>query len=482
MILNENLSGKTVGNAAILLVGAAMETLLQLAFLIVAGRQLGPSEFGFYGYLLAWVTIAAALAQFGQPVIGVREIAQRPQDESAIFSATVRIRFVGSLLLFLVAGTVAMFSEIGRLHQSAVWLAFAYLLFVPFDLSLFFDAHKMSRWDVPGRIIGRFLSVGLLTGLWQINGEITVADVALCSSLFLFFNAIVAWIVIHRLGFRLQPFAPTAEIRRLLRPSVPVTWSNLMTLAYSQSQTIFVKWFSTALETGYNALASRLFLPLLIFRGIVNRVLLPLISEVGTDYSALNARLERIFPALALVFIPTTVLAIPLVEILVVPIFGEEYKGAVQPLQILIAQLFFSGAGAMIGTSLLASGDARTPAVGLTIGCLCSVTLGILWIPAHGAVGAAWATLVGEFIAVFYPLPRFRRVLRPAVLPRMLLLALISLLSLAVYFLLNRMLNLQSLFALTAQIIFLFIGLRIIGELSPDRVRSLAGLFRPAAR
>jgi O-antigen/teichoic acid export membrane protein len=467
----------------VLLAGAAVETVLQVAFLVLAGRQLGPSEFGFYGYLLAWVTFAAAIAHWGLPVIAVREMAQRPADETSIFAAVFRIRVAWSLLLLVIAGVVASAVPLSADHRAAVCLTFAYLIGVPFDLSLLFDARQRSRWDVPGRIAGRIVSVGLLAVLWRVRGVLTVADVALCSTLFLLVNGAVGWMVARRLGHRLRPFAPTLDTSRLLRVSLPVVWSTLMTLAYSQSQTIFVRWLSTAVETGFNALACRLLMPLLIFRGIVHRVLLPLISEVGHDRAALTARLERVFPALALLFMPLTVLTVPVVQVLLVPLFGVEYAGAVLPLQITVAHFFFSGAGALIGMSLLVQGDARTPAVGLTVGCACSLLLSVLLIPAWGAIGAAWGTLVGELVAVFYPLPRFLKTLRPRVLPRVFRIAAVSLAGLALFYVSSRTLAIPGIAALTIELVVILFGLRLTGEISPERLQTVRALFRrePAA-
>jgi O-antigen/teichoic acid export membrane protein len=476
--VSRTLSQRTIGNAGVLLAGATVETALQLVFLVVAGRQLGPSEFGFYGYLLAWVTFAAAFAQWGLPVIAVREIAQRPWDEIPLFAAVFRIRASWSVLLFLIAGVVASVVPLGTDHRTAAWLTFAYLLAVPFDLSLLFDAHQRSRWDVPGRITGRVVSVGLLIVLWRMRGTLSVTDAALCSTLFLMVNGAVGWLVARRLGHRLRPLAATPDTPRLLRISLPVMWSNIMTLAYSQSQTILVKWLSTAVETGYNALASRLLLPVLIFRGIVHRVLLPLLSEVGQDRPALTARLEKILPALALLFIPLTALVIPVVQVLLVPLFGADYSGAVLPLQITLSHLFFSGTGALIGTSLLVNGDARTPAVGLTVGCACSLALSFALIPSHGAVGAACGTLFGELVAVFYPLPRFLRILRPQVLPRVIRIAAVSLAGLALFYVLIRVAAMPGLAALAVQLVASLIGLWITGEISGDRLRTVRDLFR----
>jgi len=475
--VSNTLSQRTLGNATALAIGAAAETVLQLAFLILAGRQLGPEEFGFYGYVLAILTFVSTAAHYGLTVISVRELSQRPADEVSIFAATFRIRAGLSLAFFIAAIIVAAFTPLTDVHRSAVWIMFAYLLFQPFDLSLLFDAHKLSRWDVPGKIAGRLVSVGLLFTLWQIKGGITVADVAICSSLLMLVNVLIGWIAARGQGLSLKLFAPTRDTRRLLRESAPVVWSNLLVLAYSQIQTVFVKWFSTDLETGFSALASRLIMPILIFKGILYRVFLPLISESAADREVFTERLEKIFPALSLIFMPMAALGIPAVQVLLVPLFGAEYAGAVLPLQIILSHLIFTGMGSLFGTALLAAGDTRTPMIGLTVGCVISLGCSILLIPHYGAVGAAWGTWLGEVISCGYALVKFVTVFRPRIYGRMLRIAAASLASTAAFYMLNIFFSLPGGYGLIISAVVLIAALRVIGEISPDRLRAWRSLI-----
>ncbi len=476
--MSPSLLHRTAGNAAILTIGAGIETVLQLAFLVIAGRELGPEEFGFYGYLLSIVTFVVTIAQFGLPVVAVREFAQRPQAEEQLFAATFRIRAVLSGLFFLIAFiVVAVVPQIGE-HRVAAWAMFLYLLFVPFDLSPLFDARKLSRWDVPGRVAGRLAALLWLVGAWKLRGYLTVTDAALASSLLMFVNVAIGWGIGRRLGFTLRPMTRTQEVVPLLRASAPITWSNLMTVIYQQSQTVLVKWLSTDLQTGYFALANRLFLPVLMLRGILYRVLLPIVSDVGRDRAALTSALERILPALALIFAPIAALAIPAAEVLIVPIFGAEYGGAIRPFQITVSYLFFTGMSSALGTSLLASGDARTPTVGLTIGCAVSLGLSLLLIPSHGAIGAAWAAWLAEIIANLYTLPKFLQIARPRVMKRLLGIGTSSLVGMLVFYALASAFGENSWLALALAAFTILTGLWVTGEISPKQLRVVKEMIR----
>lgn len=467
---------RTLGNAAVLTLGAAVETGLQFAFIVIAGRELGPAEFGFYGYLISILTVAVTIAHFGLPVVAVREFAQKPQDEESLFAATFRIRASFSILFFVTAVVAAAFVPQSNAHCAAAWAMFAYLLFIPFDLSPVFDARKLSRWDVPGKTAGRAAALIVLIVLWQSNDQLTVLDAALASSTLLLVNVVVGWIVARRLGFDLRPFATTTETRGLALTALPIMWSNVMTVIYLQSQTIVVKWLSTELQTGFYALANRLLIPVLIFRGILYRLLLPILSDVGRDRTALTSMLERVLPALALIFMPLTALAIPAAEVFIVPVFGGEYSGAVLPFQISVSFLFFTGMSSALGVSLLASGDARTPTVGLTLGCAVSVGVSMMIIPTYGANGAAWSAFIGEIIANVYTLPKFLKLVRPKVLKRLIGISTSSLLGLLLYYGLTMAVGVVPELALTTAILVVLAGLWITGEISQARLRVMKDL------
>jgi O-antigen/teichoic acid export membrane protein len=476
--MTPSLSRKTFGNASILTLGAGLEMVLQFLFLIIAGRELGPEEFGFFGYVLAIFAFAQTVSQFGLTVVSVRELAQRPTDETSILAATFRIRAWLGLAFFAIAAMVAALSPLSAAHRAAVIILFAYLLFQPFDLSLLFDAKKLSRWDVPGKLAGRAASLLLLFALWRIKGGLTVSDVALCSTVLVLVSVAVGWRVGQWRKLPLKWWGRSKETASLMRVSAPVVWSNAMTIAYTQSQTIFMKWFSSPLDTGYYALTSRLLMPVLIFRGILYRVTLPIVSEVATDREALTARLEKIFPLLGLIFMPVIAFGIPAISALLVPVFGDKYAGAVIPLQISISMLFFTGAGAMIGTSVLAAGDARTPTIGLTIGCMISLISALVLIPSYGAVGGAWSAWLGEVISTLYPIPKFLRQTRPRVMARLLRIAAASACGPAAYYVLRIIADVSPAVALIAAVVVMALTLGMIGEISPAKLRTVKAMFK----
>lgn len=469
---------KTFGNAAALYIGSALEGVLQFAFLIIAGRALGPENFGFYGYLISILTFVLVVTNWGLPVIIVRELAQRPQEEARLFASMFRVRASFAVIFFLSALAVLFSQPLESIHRTAIGLIFLYLLFVPFDLAPIFDAQKLSRWDVPGKVSGRIASVVTLFVLWTVRGTLTVADIAACASLLMLVNVTVAWCIARKLGLTLRPFGPQANTWQLMRISAYVMWGNLMLTTYTFSQTILVKWLSTDLQTGFYAMASRLLMPVFIAKGILQRLLLPIVSEVAEDQATFTGRLERAIPALTLLFAPVAGLGIPAAEIFIVPILGSDYAGAILPLQISLSHFIITGSGSLYGTALLAAGDQKTPTWGLTIGCAVGVGMSLLLIPAHGAVGAAWSVLIAALVSVLFPLPFFLRRWQPKIGWRLLCIISSSAAGTAGFYLLTSYLSLSDLIALGASAVIILIGLWLSGEISRSKIETLISLFR----
>ncbi|MBU1638423.1 oligosaccharide flippase family protein [bacterium] len=470
--------GSTANNAAFLTAGTATETLLQFVFVLIVSRELGPETFGFLGFLIAAMTIITTIAQFGLPVIAVREIAQRPHDEAAIFGAVYRLRQSFGLAFFLAVALYSIFNTETAQQTISVWLIFFYLLVIPFELAPVFDAHKLWRWDLPGKLAGRLSAILLLLILWKLDNRLTLIEAALCTALVNVVNVSIGWLIARSGSLSLRPFAATTEIKSIFLKAIPVAWSNLMQILYAQFQLVYVQWLSSALQTGYFALVLRLIIPLLLFKGVIYRILMPLISNVAREQAALRTRLETVFPLVALLFIPLTTATILLSGSLLVPLFGSEYEGSVLPFQIAVSQFIFTGFGSLFGTVLLAAGDAKPSTIGLTIGTAAGLLAGYLLVPPFGALGGAWAFWIGAVVASAYPIPAFLRFCRPAFLGRIIKISIPCLLALMVNY---SVIYLLKDFVIGASIISIFLmvfGLAAVGELSQTRVRKLVQMIK----
>jgi O-antigen/teichoic acid export membrane protein len=220
-------------------------------------------------------------------------------------------------------------------------------------------------------------------------------------------------------------------------------------------------------------------MPLILLKGVIYRILIPLIAEVVHNPITLQTRLERLLPNLNLLFMPATTLGIIFADVLLVPVFGADYSGSIVPVQIVLSDFFISGAGSLIGTTVFAAGNARTFTVGLTLGTIISIVSAILFVPKYGATGAAIGFFVGSQIATFYSLPAFLQLCRPDIMDRTVRVAVPCLIALIAHFLLTKLGNVDTQLSALVATGLIIAGLSATGELSRQRMDALTGMFRP---
>jgi O-antigen/teichoic acid export membrane protein len=129
-------------------------------------------------------------------------------------------------------------------------------------------------------------------------------------------------------------------------------------------------------------------------------------------------RTMRVFRAVMLVTLTAIVVAAVLGPALLPLVFGDAYRGAIEPFLWLLPSAIGFAASAVFSNALLASGAPLLSSLGPVISLVAGVTLDIVLIPRHGATGAAVAASAallagGAAAAVAYGV---RTGLRPAAL------------------------------------------------------------------
>jgi O-antigen/teichoic acid export membrane protein len=74
-------------------------------------------------------------------------------------------------------------------------------------------------------------------------------------------------------------------------------------------------------------------------------------------------------------------------------LFGEQYSGAIPPLQVLLLAMAMLTVARVLSRYFVAVGRQRANIVTQILAVLLNLTLNLLWIPRYGIIGAAWASL-----------------------------------------------------------------------------------------
>ncbi len=461
-----------------LLVGTVGEGALQFLFVVLASRYLGPENFGFWGFSSALIGYLLIVAGFGLPQIVVREIARMPNDTGRIFGSAMGLRLLLGLILCVAVSGVLPFAELSADRRTTLFLLSLALLVMPFDLAPFFDAHQQSRWDAIFRLAARSISIGFLGLFIWTQRALTLPVVAFTSLVFLIFNVGFAWSGAKWLGLILRPRLMPSEMRQMAKLALPIFWAQAMSEFYIHTNLILLGFFSTDRETGFYAAADRILLAILTLKGILYRLLIPLLSEVAHDHDRLIKRLEIVMPLVAQITVLIAVAAILVADPVLEMVFGTAYSPAIWPFRILAGYIIFTGVGSIFGTTLFATGRQRQYSLSITVGSLINLLLCFALIPLLGAVGAAISSATAEIVVLTVSFSYFRRDFRPTFFPSLVRTFVAGVAMATAY----SAIPFEGTFAFAGKLLGGGVAygcvLWVLGELSPAKIETLHRLFR----
>ncbi|WP_395743756.1 flippase [Prosthecobacter sp.] len=371
--------------------------MLSFALGCVLARHLGGGGFGQLAVAMAVVSILLSVGELGFARYTVREMMQPGNEESAVLGTTITARFIVSALLF--AGLLA-------------WVALARpegaLLIIVYSLQLLTNpVSEMLGWfEVHGRVSTTLLvqfaaflvsAACIAAGIWQ---EMPLWFFALTYVLEGWIIIGVCGCIFWRNGGRVRPGA--FRVQRawaMVARSWPELASQGALMLLFRLDTLMIEWMRGPEEAGVYSAAVRVSEMAYFMPGILSLLFLPaLVRARQEDAARFEAGAVTYFSAsILLSFLVASFLLIlspgmPLA-------FGAEFARSGEMLRV-HAWAFIPYAVGVARTQILTVEDrlaANLPSVIAAVAV--NVLLNLLWIPAHGGVGAAWATLVSYTVA-----------------------------------------------------------------------------------
>jgi O-antigen/teichoic acid export membrane protein len=381
--------------------GAGLTYLSQL----MIARLIGATSYGYYAYVLAWVSILAYVAALGFDVSLLRLIpaycaAQKWQLARGALQYAERRGATAGLAIVLAGWLVVWWLHAALPAEQARTFLFGFVL-VPMWALLWMSASAVRAFGgvvtalAPDRVVrdgGLVLALGLLMlwpGIRFDAGGVMLITVA-CSG---------AALLAARLALRSR--CPEA-IKRAVPEYAAATWRMiappLVLIAVAETLlnrtgVILLGWSGQTIAAGVYALTFNLAMTAMMPRTAVNALFAPLVSELWArgDRPALQFVVTRTalwtLASGLIVGLPLMLLAEPLLAW-----FGADFTRGVPAMRILlIGQIIASGCGPQMFLMTM-TGNERLAATLLVGSALLNGACGLLLIGPMGLTGAAIAT------------------------------------------------------------------------------------------
>lgn len=375
-----------------LLLGRVIAAFLQALIIILLARAVAPSEFGLLMSVVGISIVLQAVADLGISKLVVRE---RSRDkDSRYIAAGLRLNtqsalllwFIGSVLLILFGVFVDPFFiylvplAISTANEKVAdtWLGIAIA-----DGDVWLNSLNLVGRRTIAILLFVLLNLSIIPSALAYTSSLAAAS--LVSMLFAFRH------IRNRFG------RDRKSLSELIKAAFPF-WTNTLASQLRNLDTALVSAIAGPLESGFYATAARSTSPLKMLPDSIATILLPL---------ATRQRHRSLLPMILGIILITVVLALFYVGLAilmprVVPaVLGTAYFSAVQPMQIVLVGLIFSGLSSLV-SALMQGRDMQNQVAWVSIATTGVILLSIVVLTfTSGAIGAAIGLTIGLVIQSF---------------------------------------------------------------------------------
>ncbi len=364
-------------------------------------RFLGPEQFGYLSYALAFVSLFSAIAGLGLDGIVVRDLVRDPSDKDKILGTAFVLKFLSGVSTFLIVLTaIRLLRPTDSLTFWLVGIIAGGMIFNAFDtIDFWFQSQVQSKFSVVAKSSAFLL--------------ISVAKVALIltnAPLIAFAGAGFAEIMIGSMGMVITYRVSAGHIRRwrsnlsvakrLLKDSWPLILSSLAIMIYMRIDQVMIGEMVGSREVGIYSVAVQLVEAWFFIPGIIVSSVFPSIVEAkDMGESVFYERLQQLYNFMAFT---AYVIAVPVTFIagwVIKTLYGGAYSKAGPMLAVLIWSILFTNLGVARSTFLTTMNWTKVHFLTVGLGCVINVILNYFLIPLYGGLGAVIASCVAYWFA-----------------------------------------------------------------------------------
>ncbi|MEE3878795.1 flippase [Vibrio sp. YYF0003] len=402
LIISRSISSKENSNILWLLSEKGINLLLVLLSNVLIARYLGPDNFGKLSLLISINSMVVLLSPIGVNAIFIKEYLNS-KAKSDVITTSIFVRFMGGVLFSVVLLFVAHSSLVSSIDSYWIRLTIVSALASAFYLADFlFQAKVESKYAVLARVINVILFFVIKCFLIFSNSPLDYFFyIAILEPTFLSFWYMVA-LKISKFSSDKGCIQIDYAIQ-LIRKSKWLLFSTIASVICLKIDQFMLAEMKGDKEVGIYSVAVRLsevwyFLPNIIAASYFPK----LIKAKKNSKNEYTGRLQEINDFLVIVGSVIAIFIAFLANQLVVLLFGPEYSDSGLILSIHVFGGIFVFSRALFSKWIINEGIYHFSLINHTVAALSNVVLNLILIPSYGAIGAAWATVLGYLIAYYF--------------------------------------------------------------------------------
>ena len=406
------IKNRVIQNVFWIVLGKVIQSVLALLIGSLTARYLGPANYGVINYVTSLVAFVVPVMQLGLNSIMVQQLINHPQMEGKIMGTSMMMCLTSAVLCYAGLQVFVFFVNPGEVTTHYICLLSSTVLF--------FQAIEMIQYWFQAKLKSKYVSLTMLASYIVVSAY-RIYLLANAKSIYWFsvsgaFDVLLIAIALHmiyrKLGGQRLAFDPQL-IRPLLSKGKYFIVSSLMITLFTQTDKVMLRILIDEEATGYYAAATTcVLLTNFVFGAIFESarpVLLQKKKESLEAFEEATVMLYGIIVALALL---QCLAIVGLGKWVIWVLYGEAYLPAAGALRILVWYTLFSYIGMTRSIWILAENLQRYIWMINLSGAVVNIALNVLLIPDFGINGAAWASLISQFVTnvgVSMVIPKLRR-------------------------------------------------------------------------
>ncbi|HAS6235505.1 TPA: flippase [Vibrio vulnificus] len=363
-------------------------------------KHLGVEQFGSFSLALAILTTLGPLVGLGFDSILFKKFISKEDDPTSLLQVSCFLRLVVAALVIIVCTAINFVSSEPYLYVlNILALGFIFDSFLAFKD--YFLANLKNKFYTYSTLVSSVMQLVIVYLL--MNDNASIGYFAWSYVIAKAIQSIVLFGAFYKVqGLVISPRWKKSLSLNLLKTSYPMMFAASIGLLYSLQDQYFIKYFLGEYELGLYAVGIKFVLILVVLPTLISNVFYPsLVSKYHAGkYVEYNNQLQAMY---LLFFILGLILYSFLYfssEMIVIKLFGDEFKDSVLIMQIyslLLVVSFFQS----LNNKVLILNDLQSVIFKrATFALIINAVLNFIMIPKFGIKGAAYSTVMSEILVL----------------------------------------------------------------------------------
>lgn len=399
------LRSKESKNAMWLIAGKVCQMLLSLLVGVFTTRYLGPNNYGIINYASAYVTFFMSFCTLGINSIIIKDFVEHPEDQGKTMGSAMLLRLVSSILsAIIIILFVCIVDRDETITIAVVALSSLSLIFHIFDtLSYWFQYIYQSKINAIAIFIAYFI-----TSIYKIILLILHKEVqwfAFATSVDYIVLAIVLLIMYRKYDGPKFSFS-LSKAKQLLSTSYHYILSGMMIAIYGQTDKLMLKHMLDSTEVGYYSTATTVCgLWTFVLNAVIDALYPTILRLYKYDKPGFERKNKQLYAIVFYLSVFVSLIFTFLGELIIIILYGAEYRFSANPLRIITWYTAFSYLGVARNAWIVSEGKQRYLKYMYCTAAILNVGLNYIFIPLWGASGAALASLITQiFTSIVLPM------------------------------------------------------------------------------